>query len=251
MKPMKVLTSLRQFLKSMEETFLPRFCVVCGKRLSQAEEFTCIKCLAHLPFTRMKGKKGNIIERLLWDDIINTQRANSFLYYHPKSPYCHIYFHFKYMGHPDVAVAYGRMMAEDLMATDFFDTIDCIVPMPLSASRFRKRGYNQSERLAAGVSLVTGLPVDAVSVIRCLDNPTQTHLSADERWDNVKSVFRVARPELLSGKHVLLIDDIITTGSTIKACAHAILQVPGVKLSVLTLGTSTRNRDTGFPENIL
>lgn len=247
---MRLLSGLRQFFNSLQSTFFPRYCVVCGKRLSTAEEFTCIKCLAHLPLTGIKGKKGNIIERILWDYTIDTQRANSFLFYYPKSPYCNIYFHFKYYGHPDVAVAYGKLMAGDLIDTGFFTGIDCIVPVPLSAKRFRKRGYNQSERLAFGVSLVTGLPVITDAVARKVDNSTQTRLTTQERKENVENIFALVDAETLNGKHVLLIDDIITTGSTLKSCAYAVMQAKDVKLSVLTLGTSAKNRQAIFPENI-
>lgn len=247
---MRLLSGLRQIFDSLQSTFFPRYCVVCGKRLSAVEEITCIKCLAHLPLTGIKGKKGNIIERILWDYTIDTQRANSFLFYYPQSPYCNIYFHFKYYGHPEVAVAYGKLMAMDLLDTGFFAGVDCIVPVPLSAKRLRKRGYNQSERLAFGVGLVTGLPVITDAVARKVDNTTQTRLTTQERRENVENIFTLVRPEALNGKHVLLIDDVITTGSTIKSCAYAIMQAKNVKLSVLTLGTSAKNWQASFPENI-
>lgn len=247
---MRLLSGLRQIFDSLQSTFFPRYCVVCGKRLSAVEEITCIKCLAHLPLTGIKGKKGNIIERILWDYTIDTQRANSFLFYYPQSPYCNIYFHFKYYGHPEVAVVYGKLMAMDLLDTGFFAGVDCIVPVPLSAKRLRKRGYNQSERLAFGVGLVTGLPVITDAVARKVDNTTQTRLTTQERRENVENIFTLVRPEALNGKHVLLIDDVITTGSTIKSCAYAIMQAKNVKLSVLTLGTSAKNWQASFPENI-
>lgn len=247
---MRLLSGLRQIFDSLQSTFFPSYCVVCGERLSAVEEITCIKCLAHLPLTGIKGKKGNIIERILWDYTIDTQRANSFLFYYPQSPYCNIYFHFKYYGHPEVAVAYGKLMAMDLLDTGFFAGVDCIVPVPLSAKRLRKRGYNQSERLAFGVGLVTGLPVITDAVARKVDNTTQTRLTTQERRENVENIFTLVRPEALNGKHVLLIDDVITTGSTIKSCAYAIMQAKNVKLSVLTLGTSAKNWQASFPENI-
>lgn len=245
---MKFAIRLQQVLHSLLTTYLPSYCCMCGKRLRSGEEHTCAQCLVRLPLTHMKGRKNNIIERIMWDDVVTTQRANSFLYYYPQTNVCHIFFQFKYHNRPDIAVAYGRMMAEDLMDTSFFSGIELLVPIPLSVQRFKQRRYNQSERLAHGVSLVTGIPVDTTSVIRATDNPTQTHLQTYERQENVKNIFRVLHPEIIRGKHILIIDDMITTGSTLKACARCMILSAGVKVSVLTLGTSARNKLRVFPE---
>ena len=239
----------RRGLNSVLSLLFPTYCCVCGKRLVSTEEHTCVACLAHLPLTKFKGEKGNAVERSLWDAQICTEHASAFLFYHQHSVYSRIYFSFKYCYHPEVAVDYGRMMAQDLVGTVFFDGIDVIVPVPLSAKRFRKRGYNQSERLAAGVSQITGLPVEQRAVVRVVDNPTQTRLSTAERMENVKGIFQLVNPSCVAGKHVLLVDDVITTGSTLRACAHALLEAGNVKLSVLTLGTSERNRRYVFPRS--
>lgn len=245
---MKFRIRLRQVLQSLRSTFLPRFCCVCGKRLRSNEEHTCVQCLLKLPLTRIKGQRNNIIERIMWDDMVMTQRANSYLYYYPQTNTCNLFFDFKYHNRPDIAVAYGKLMAEDLMDTGFFDGIDLLVPIPLSKRRFKQRGYNQSERLAYGVSLVTGIPIDTKSVIRAADNPTQTHLQTYERQENVKDIFRVVNAADIRGKHLLLIDDMITTGSTLKACARSLILAAGVKVSVLTLGTSAKNKLRVFPD---
>lgn len=226
----------------------PRFCCVCGKRLMTGEDTLCTKCLCGLPLTHIKAHRNNIVERLLWDDRVMTEHANSLIYYHPKSRYCNIFFKFKYQSRPDIAVALGRMMAQDLISTDFFSGIDCIIPVPLSKKRQKKRGYNQSERLAQGISEVTHIPVDTTSLIRFVDNPTQTHLLHSERQANVENIFRLtSSPTLLSGKHILIVDDVITTGATIRACAHALLQPAAVKISVLSLALAKNNADIDPP----
>ena len=214
-----------------------------------AEQHTCVGCLSRLPLTEFKGAKGNAVERSLWDDRICTVHASSFMFYHQSSDYSRIFFSFKYHNRPEVAVSYGRIMAQDLVDTGLFDGIDVIVPVPLSAKRFRKRGYNQSERLAEGVRQVTGIPVETRAVARIVDNPTQTHLSTAERMENVKDIFRLVGPACVEGKHVLLVDDMITTGSTLRSCAHTLLEAANVRLSVLTLGASERNRKYLFPES--
>ena len=104
------------------------------------------------------------------------------------------------------------MMAAELSDTDFFDGVDAIVPVPLAQKRFRQRGYNQSEKLAEGISSVTHLPIFTRAVERVVANPTQTQLTRTERRENVADVFMLSRPELLAGKHLLLVDDILIDG---------------------------------------
>ena len=129
----------------------------------------------------------------------------------------------------------GRAMAADLADSDFFDGVDLILPLPLSRRREKRRGYNQSTELARGVSEITGLPVDTSSVARTVDNPTQTHLTGQERQANVAGIFRLLRPEALRGRHVLLVDDVLTTGASLISCGQTIAAAGGVRLSVLTL----------------
>lgn len=166
---------LRHIGQSILNTLFPRYCCVCGRRLLESEQDLCLICLFELPMTNLHGKKGSTFERILWDDAVYTQHANSMLYYRSKSNYCRIYFMFKYHNRPEIAVNFGRMMAQELLGTDFFEGIDCMVPVPLSPQRMKQRGYNQSERLAYGISLITGIPIDTTSVIRNVDNPTHVY----------------------------------------------------------------------------
>lgn len=244
------LKRLKPWLVSVAELLLPRYCLVCGRRLQPAEHSLCVACLAKLPLTRIKGAHGNIVERLFADDRLCVCRANSFLYYQHDTSFSYIYFHFKYYGHPQVAVEFGRMMADDLLSTGFFDDIDLLLPVPLSRQRQRKRGYNQSERLAQGISEVTKLPIDISSVVRSVDNPTQTHLTAEARAANASDIFSIVAPDQLSGRHVLLVDDIITTGSTLRNLAHTVLEAPGVRISVISLGLSSWHRPVPVPTHI-
>ena len=234
---------LHRFVNSLIDVLFPRRCCVCGRRLLVNEKELCINCLIQLSLTHINGRKNNVVERLLWDDVIYTERANSLLYYRPKSNYCRIYFKFKYQQQPQVAVAFGKIMAQELVDTDFFKGIDVMIPIPLSKSRMKQRGYNQSERLAYGISTITHIPIDVSSVVRVVDNPTQTHLYGKARLENVENIFQIVSPQSLHGKHVLIIDDMITTGSTTRSCARVVLQAGNVKISVLSLGISAMNKD--------
>ena len=127
-------------------------------------------------------------------------------------------------------------MAHEMQMARFFDGIDVLLPVPLSRKRKRQRGYNQSEMLARGISEVTGLPIVTKAVRRLNFQRSQTSLTRQERRENVEGTFVLQRPELIENKHVLLIDDICTTGATIVACGEAIKAVKGIHVSVLTLG---------------
>lgn len=130
----------------------------------------------------------------------------------------------------------GEYMAGELCDSGFFEGIDYLLPVPLFSSRLRQRGYNQSELLARGISCVTGIPLCTDAVVRSRNNATQTHKSGYARWQNVDRLF-LSTPHAanLHDKHILLVDDVLTTGATLVACADALLGVENIKISVLTL----------------
>lgn len=224
----------------MLDIVFPRYCAVCGKMLATGERHVCTTCFVGLPFTRFRGAPGNVVERLFWGRI-PIERANALLRYRIDSASRHIFFKFKYHDRPDVGHFFGRVMARDLCSTGFFDGIDVIVPLPLHPHKERNRGYNQSEALARGVAAITGLSVLTGAVARIIDTPTQTHLTPDERRRNVHGAFRLVRPEAVTGRHVLLVDDVLTTNATLMACAEAMLAADGVRFSILVLGLAGRH----------
>ena len=143
---------------------------------------------------------------------------------------------FKYHNKKEIAVLLGRLFGKDLVGSEFVKPIDLIVPVPLHPKRLKTRGYNQAEMISIGLSETTGIPVSKAALVRTIYNPTQTKLTETQRWENVKDIFDVKNTTDFQGKHLLLVDDVITTGSTIEACAIAILKCPNVKISVATLG---------------
>lgn len=230
--------TLQKSLRCLWRILFPERCIQCGARLTVREEELCATCIFSLPLTRIHAEPGNGVERLFWAKI-DIERASAFMYYIPNSETRLSFMRLKYQRHrPQMGHFFGRMMACDLADTDFFSTIDLIVPVPLSAQRRRQRGYNQAAQLALGIAAATGLPVCEEAVERHVDNPTQTHLNAHERSQNVKDIFRLVRPELVAGRHILLVDDILTTGSTILSCAETLAEAGGVRFSILTMGLS-------------
>lgn len=202
--------------------------------MSQGEEVLCVRCQADLPRVRTVSFEENDIARIFWG-LVPIEKGISFFHYTPHSPYSRILFELKYHNHPEVGKTMGRMMTEELKATSFFDGIDLIVPIPLSRKKKRQRGYNQSDWIAWGISEATGIPTDTTSVVRTKSNPSQTTLDHRQRRENVRDIFAVRHPESLEGRHILLVDDVITTGATMLSCAETIARACRVRFSVLSL----------------
>lgn len=202
--------------------------------MSPGEEVLCVRCQADLPRVRTVSFEENDIARIFWG-LVPIEKGISFFHYTPHSPYSRILFELKYHNHPEVGKTMGRIMAEELKATSFFDGIDLIVPIPLSRKKKRQRGYNQSDWIAWGISEATGIPTDTTSVVRTKSNPSQTTLDHRQRRENVRDIFAVRHPESLEGRRILLVDDVITTGATMLSCAETIARACRVRFSVLSL----------------
>jgi ComF family protein len=130
------------------------------------------------------------------------------------------------------------MAAKELSPSGFFEGVGLIVPVPLSKKKKRKRGYNQCDYIARGISEATGIPIHTDCVERIVDTDTQTRKGNEERWKNTEGIFRTTQPEALKGKHILLVDDVATTGATLHACISSLLAVPSVRVSVFALSTA-------------
>ena len=214
----------------------PRSCVICGRRLSPNERSLCSVCVLHLYRTTFQfTPEDNEMAQLFWG-LLPVERTAALIYYEPRSETAALIYKLKYGHRPDIGEDLGRIMAEEMKPAGFLDGIDILLPIPLSKKRYWQRGYNQSEMLARGMSEVTGLPVITKAVRRTNFRQSQTSLTRKERQENVEGTFVLRHPELLENKHVLLIDDICTTGATLLACSEAIRSVKGIHISILTLG---------------
>jgi len=239
-------------LQSILDFLLPRYCPVCKNKLLVEEKAICKNCLSDLPRTRQwffpqngsgigekKFEEGDFA-KLFWTRLPELTKAIAFLNFRPKSEIAEIVYDFKYRGMRNTAVEMGRIAAEEILLSGFFDGINALVPLPLNKSRYRERGYNQSERIAYGISLVTGIPVETKYVIRRSFKTSQTSLNKIERPDNVKDVFCLGvKADEMRGKHILIVDDVVTTGATTAACAKVVLKIPDTKVSIFALGHTT------------
>ena len=214
----------------------PRLCVVCGQRLTVSEEIICSMCNLHLPRTGFhKDPYENEMAKLFWHQI-PIERATALFYYEAHSETANILYELKYKNHPEVGEVMGRLMARELQPSGFFDGIDGIVPIPLARKRLRQRGYNQSLEIARGVSEITGLPIFNKVARRNAFEGSQTSKGRWERNENVEGVFEVKDVSAIQDKHLLIIDDVVTTGATVIACAKELCKGGHVKVSVISLG---------------
>jgi len=224
--------------KRILDFFFPRICSACGGRLFITEEHLCLNCMMNLPRTKTHLSPNENTVKYLFELQIPIERAASFMRYLPGLNCSNIVREIKYNSGKSLALFMGKMMAEEYMSAqnNIFDGIDVIIPMPLEVKRQRHRGYNQAEEISKGISSVTGISLDCKSVVRKKFTQSQTALYGFERSENVKDAFSCMVPENLNGKHILLVDDVITTGSSILSLAGSILEATkDVRFSVMSL----------------
>lgn len=219
----------------------PRTCAVCGARLAITEEELCSVCNLHLPRTNFHlHPLDNPLAKMFWG-LMPIEKGTALFHYSPQSDTSRLIYALKYFSRPQIGVHMGRLLARDIVDTAFFEGIDVIVPVPLAPKRRRERGYNQSEEIARGIGDATGIRVDCNALKRKTFKTSQTHLHRWQRLENVDKAFYITKQaQRLKGKHVLLVDDIITTGATIVACADAMKEVEGIRFSVVALGIAAQ-----------
>lgn len=230
-----IIMLMRNSVNKLLDFLFPRSCPMCGKRLEADEQSLCISCNMSLPRLHLfDNPKENFIAKLFYGKA-ELDKVVSLLHFVPHSEVASIVYDMKYHGYANVGDGMGRIMAQEAMPSGFFDDIDVIVPLPISSGRRLHRGYNQSERLARGMSSVCGKPMERYAVIRKSFRSSQTNLTYVGRQENVSDTFMVVEPDRIRGKHVLLVDDVMTTGATVLSCACEILNAGCSHLSIYTL----------------
>lgn len=214
--------------------FYPRLCIGCGKTLKYGETDLCVGCYSHLPLVPHKSMTDGSLVNERFYGRVDVQYSTALLRYEKEGVAQKILHHVKYHGGKELGYRMGKMLGGRLLNTPMA-SVDAIVPVPLHPNKFRKRGYNQSEWIAMGLSKKLNVPLWNDVLERVIENPTQTRKSAFERWENVKGIFKLVSPEKVAGKHLLIVDDVLTTGSTIEACALPMLTNGQTKVSLATL----------------
>jgi ComF family protein len=217
--------------------FFPHLCYACDDALRKNEDVLCSICLNTLPKTDFHLKEDNLVAKIFWGRA-NIHAATAYYYFHKGDKVQHLIHQLKYKGARKVGIFIGEQMGYELKNNTPFSSVDIIVPVPLHPKKEKKRGYNQSAMFGLGLSKGLHKPMNTKILHRRKFTETQTRKTRSERWENVESVFSVQTPEVYAGKHILLVDDVITTGSTLEACIHALETIPNVKISIAALATA-------------
>lgn len=230
---------IKDILTCAAGVLMPRNCVVCGKALDLDERYICRNCLMNMPRTHYEEIDFNAFEQLMAGKV-PIERCASYFYYQKSDPYVSILHDIKYRNMPTMGRWLTERATREMLPSHFFDGIDAIVPVPLHYTKLASRGYNQSQYLAQGIAKALGVPV--VKALKAVhEHSTQTHKDAAERLLNTQGMYAASRNGIkqLENKHLLIVDDVVTTGSTLLACASALKDaISGVKLSLFTLAAA-------------
>lgn len=238
---MSIICDVSGVLRDVASLMLPRTCLACGRELLENEGCVCLACCYNMPLTNFAKHKENPI-KLLFENVLPVESATAMFWFVGGTEWQRIIHHFKYYGRWFFAQKMGEWLGRELRDSGNFEEVDLVVPIPLHYGRRLRRGYNQSEQLALGVAREMGVKYEFHSVRRCLYNDSQTSKNYRERWDNVEDIFEVRSVDKLRGKHLLLVDDVLTTGATMASCASAIIKACNgdVKISIASLSVSRR-----------
>jgi len=214
--------------------FYPQICAACDGELLKGEDFICLDCVLTLPYTGFVDKSPNAIEQIFWGKV-ELEAATAYLYFKKGNRTRKMMHRIKYKGEKELAQHIGEIMGEELKHSDKFKLVEGIIPIPLHKKKQRKRGFNQSEWFAKGLAKKLGVDVITDVLLKPSETKSQTKKNRWQRWLNMGDQFVVKKPESIACKHILLVDDIVTTGATIEACATALKKATDCKISVATM----------------
>ena len=232
------MNEVKNIVHSFSHLFFPHTCAGCGNDLIAREQLLCLQCVSNLPVTGFEAHRENPLEKIFWGRV-SISKAMSLFYFTKDSVMQNLLHEFKYKGKKEIGYYFGRMMGNALINSERFYDIDALVPLPLYASKEKRRGYNQSAIICNGMTEILKIPVLNNAVIRTAATETQTHKNRIERWQNIDGKFELKDPSSLTGKHILLVDDVVTTGATTEACAAVLLQAPNTRVSIATLASAS------------
>jgi len=225
------------FLNLLADLFsllFPNLCCACARHLHKGESGICSTCIFQIPYTDHHLHADNKVARKFWGRI-PLHTAIALLYFKKGGSVQSIIHHLKYKGRQEAGTVLGKLMADQLKKTPDYGKIDLVIAVPLHESKFRSRGYNQSHCIAAALASELGIPLNKDALIRVLATESQTRKGRYKRHENMRAAFQIIAAEALHGKHVLLVDDVITTGATLEACAE-ILYKNGVREVSIAVG---------------
>ena len=228
---------MRDWLRDIADFFFPRTCLVCDRVLMHNENHLCTHCLLNLPRTEYATVADNAMAQLFYGKL-RVERAAAYFYFTKGSDYRSLIHHIKYHGEKECGRYLGKLFVLEYGSKGFFDGIDYIVPVPLHSKKLRERGYNQSEWIARGISEESGIALCCDALICKTHRVSQTRKGIYDRYISTRDVFELVVPSTLVGMHVLLVDDVVTTGATLLSCGEVLLQGGVDKISMMTLSAA-------------
>ena len=229
----------KEIKDSLFHVVFPHVCDGCGSDLLNIESRLCIRCVASLPETNFEQHASNPVEKTFWGRMLLVN-ASAHFYFTKESLIQHLMHQFKYKGNKELGLQLGRMMGYAIKFSNRFNSIDGLVPLPLFPFKEKKRGYNQAAVLCEGMAEILSLPIFNNVITRPQHTETQTKKGRIERWRNIEGKFFLKDPQAINNKHLLLVDDVVTTGATLEACSNELLSAENVRLSLATLCIASR-----------
>lgn len=219
------------FLKNMYQLFYPELCLCCNDTLTSYESIICVNCRHDLPLTNFTNEEHNLVEKSFYGKI-KIETATALFYFFKKGKIQNLIHALKYKNQQQVGTLLGNWLGDELAKSSRFSTIDCVIPVPLHKNKLKTRGYNQVSNFGENLAKNMKIPFNESILARVSFTKTQTKKVRFDRWNNVQELFFVADEKALENKHILLIDDIITTGATLEACCKAFENTKNIKISV-------------------
>lgn len=230
----------KEIKESLLQLVFPHICAGCGSDLLNEESQLCIRCLTALPETNFNLHANNPMEKIFWGRLPLASATAQF-YFTKESLIQHLMHQLKYKGNKELGLQLGRLMGSGFKETNRFNGIDALIPLPLYPKKEKRRGFNQATILCDGISEILNIPVFKNTIIRTQHTDTQTKKGRMERWQNIEGKFELLNPASIENKHILLVDDVVTTGATLEACGSILMQAENLRLSIATLCFASRS----------
>jgi len=232
------MVSIKEIKQSALHLLFPHVCSGCGSDLLSEDSMLCLHCIDAMPETNFELYPNNPVEKNFWGRL-PLAGATAQFYFTKESLMQHLMHQFKYKGNKELGLQFGRMMGDQLRRSHRFE-VDALIPLPLFPAKEKRRGYNQATILCKGMAENIQAPVLEDVIIRPQHTETQTKKGRVERWKNMEGKFVLVKPDAIRNKHLLLVDDVVTTGATLEACGNELLKAENVRLSIASFCTASR-----------
>ena len=225
-------------IKNLLNLFFPKVCFGCSQLLSDNEDYLCTQCRHDLPVTNFHFNHDKSVEKIFYGRV-KLEQATALLHFEKKSIVQHLLHNLKYKGHENIGLFLGKWLGHELASVEAYKIIDVVIPVPLHKKKLRQRGYNQVAKFGAEIANALNAKYIDNVLVKTTNTKTQVFKKRIARWNSNNEIFTIQNHELIDGKHILLVDDIITTGATIESCVNMLNKAKNVKISVASMAIAS------------